>query len=302
MSDLQPKFDRTILCQADKTGLFVSRVFGMSDYFASSLESLTIPPADDFQDLLHYNQKGNLLGTTKCGSHVQTMMLNHPHKPSRHVTEDERLKKVKTELTAVKEKILTNIIQNVKDQCDTETYYFTWSGLDLQLHLSVSDKITHLKYILTLYCTTKVHIVPKYTNQKEEDTVAHTWECYEVKLEYPPKIDVSEEELSQEFEKSFQTVNRIYLTEVNNTKFAKTEVNQLNVWRTFHQNHYMEFSVVGQLIQTLIATAGNTSTLERGYTHLQMITSKRRNRMDPKKLKTLLLFAALKIHCKKPHV
>ena len=51
------------------------------------------------------------------------------------MTEDERQEKVKTELTAVKEKILTNIIQNVKDQYYTETYYFSWSGLNLQLKL-----------------------------------------------------------------------------------------------------------------------------------------------------------------------
>ena len=177
----------------------------MSDSFASSLESLTTSLADAFHYLLHFDLNGNLLGTTKCGGNVRSMMLNHPHKPSRHVTEDERLEKVKTELTAVKEKILASIIQNVKDQCETETYYFSWSGLDLQLKLSVPDRITCLKVIMTLYSTPKVHIVQKYTNQKEEDTVADTWEGYKVKLEYPPKIHVSEKELFKELEKSFQT-------------------------------------------------------------------------------------------------
>ena len=142
--------------------------------FALSLESLTTPSADAFQDLLHFDQNGNLLGTTKCGGNVHTMMLNHPHKPSRHVTKDECLERVKTELTAVKEKILTNIIQNLKDQCDPETYYFSWSGLNFQLKLSVPDRMTSLKDIITLYCTTEVHIVQKYTNQKEEDTAADT--------------------------------------------------------------------------------------------------------------------------------
>ena len=64
----------------------------------------------------------------------------------------------------------------------------------------------------------------------------------------------------------------------------------------------MEFPGVDQLIQILIATAGNLSPLERGYTHLEMITSKRRNRMDPKNLETLFLLAALKIPCKKPDI
>ena len=156
MSDLQPKFEGMFLRQADKTDLLVSRVFDMSDSFASSLESLTTPSADAFQDLLHFAQSGNLLGTTKCGANVHTIMLNHPHKPSGHVTEHERLEKVKTEVNAVKRKILTNIIQNVKDQYDIETYYFSWSGLDLQLKLSVPDRITRLKDIMTLYCA-EVH-------------------------------------------------------------------------------------------------------------------------------------------------
>ena len=123
----------------------------------------------------------------------------------------------------------------------------------------------------------------KYTNEKEEDKVAGTREGYEVNLEYPPKIDVSGVDLSKKLEKSFQTVNKLYLTELSQAKLAKREVNQLNIWQTFLQNHYLEFPEVGQLIQILLAAAGNTSPLKRGYTHRQKVTSKRRNRIDPKK-------------------
>ena len=47
------------------------------------------------------------------------------------------------------------------------------------------------------------------------------------------------------------------------------------------------------------ATAGNTSPLERGYTYLEMIASKRRNKLLPENLETLFLLAALKIPTKK---
>ena len=56
MSDLKPMFEGTFLWQADKTDLLVSRVFDISDSFASPLESLTTPSADAFQDLLHFDQ------------------------------------------------------------------------------------------------------------------------------------------------------------------------------------------------------------------------------------------------------
>ena len=78
---------------------------------------------------------------------------------------------------------------------------------------------------MTLYFIIRVYFVQKYTCQKEEYTVADTWEGYKVNLEYPPKIDVSEEELFKELEKFFQTVNRLYLTEINQAKLAKREVN-----------------------------------------------------------------------------
>ena len=64
--------------QADKTALLVSRVLDMSDSFSPSLESLTTPSSDAFQDLLHFNQNWNLLGTTKCGSNKHIIMMNHP--------------------------------------------------------------------------------------------------------------------------------------------------------------------------------------------------------------------------------
>ena len=119
----------------------------MLDPFASLVEFLTTPSADAFQDSLPFDQNGNLLGTTKCGGIIHTIMLNHPQSPCHHVTEHERFEKIKTELATVKGEFLTNITQNVKDQCNTETYYFQCSGLDLQLKSSVPDRITRLKDI-----------------------------------------------------------------------------------------------------------------------------------------------------------
>ena len=66
----------------------------------------------------------------------------------------------------------------------------------------------------------------------------------------------------KELNKSFQTVNRFYLTEVNQTKLTKREVNQLNIWRAFLQNHCMEFPGAGQLIQILIATLQETRCMK----------------------------------------
>ena len=226
-------------------------------------------------------------------------MLNHPHKPSRHITEEERLDKVKTDLLDIKEKIKTNIIQNAQEQCDAETYYYCWSGLDLSVKLSILERKERLRDTIALFCTTKIHTVQKYTNQDETKTDADTWEGYKVVLHYPPKINVTEKDLNEEFDGAMKTVNGLYMVEINQARMQKREVSQLTVWQNFLSTHYIEYPGMGQLVQIMLATAGNTSPLERGYTYLEMIASKRRNKLLPENLETLFLLAALKIPTKK---
>ena len=146
--------------------------------------------------------------------------------------------------SAVREKILTSIIQNVKNNVKHwnitfHAHCFFWSNglvvmaLDSQfrglmfktikaffkkkLKCSVPDTIACLKKIITLYCSTEVHIIQKYTNQKEEDTSAYTWQRYESKLKYLPKIAVSRKKNSK---KSLKAISGLYWTEINEVKLA----------------------------------------------------------------------------------
>ena len=50
----------------------------------------------------------------------------------------------------------------------------------------------------------------------------------------------------------------------------------------------------------MLCAAANTSPVERGYTILQMVTSKSRNRITFKNLEVLLLLETLKIPVKDP--
>ena len=142
MSNLQPKFEGTFFSvKLTKLNGCVQSVWYVR-LFHLIIEIFDKTIWRCFQDSLHFDQNGSSLGNTKCSGNVLTMMLKHPQKPSHYVTEDEPLWKVITWLTTVKEGILTNIIQNAKDKCDHETCYFSWSGLDLQMNLSVPDRIT----------------------------------------------------------------------------------------------------------------------------------------------------------------
>ena len=141
-----------------------------------------------------------------------------------------------------------------------------------------------------------------YTNTKETETKPKLWEGYLVRLHFNKKIDVkSEEEFYKQFDKSWETVNGLFMRESNSARQEKRCINQIKVWHNFLNFHFIEFPEVSQLIQIMLASAGNTSPLERGYTHLQMIASKRRNKISPANLETLFLLGTLNIPVKQPN-
>ena len=301
MADLYPQFDKGFLRKADMSNLLVSEVYNLSDSFAKSMEDdFTTPSADAFHDSLHFDDNGNLIGTTKADDKEHSMLLNHPHKPTRGVSEAARLQKVKDELDDVKTRITSNVVENVRDQCDGDTFYYCWSALDLSLKLSPQQRKDRISDVVTLFCTKKVHIVQKYTNKQETDTTDNTWEDHKVELQFPAKISVTKEELFEEFDSAIKTVNGLYIEEVNLARMQKRTIKQLNVWQKFLTGHYMEFPAFSQLVQILLTTAGNTSPVERSYTYLEMITSKRRNRILPRHLETLFLLTSLQIPVKEP--
>ena len=214
-------------------------------------------------------------------------MLNHSHKPARRMSE-ERLVKVTQDLVNVKERIRVNIIENVRSQCDSETYYYCWSGLDLKLKLSISQRKEHWKDIVSIFCTTKIFTVQKYIDANEKETEDDdSWEGFNVTLTYQPMITYGSVEVLNELDTAIKVVSSLYIKEVTQARMNKQEIKQLNVWKSFLSSHYLEFPAVGQLVQVMLSTAGNTSPLERGYTHLEMIAAKRRNHLSPEHLETL---------------
>ena len=264
-------------------------------------KSFSTPKADDFLKELKFVQpSGNLEGSIKCGENKHTMTVNHPHKRSRGLTQDERLEKLKNDLVDVKERIRANIVENVRSQCNAETFYYCWSGLDLKCKMSKEQRKGRLNDIISIFCTTKVFTVQRYTNAREEETEDDdSWEGFSVTLTYPPLIPYRSVEVLSEFDEAFKVIQSLYITEVTEARVAKREIKQLNVWKSFLSSHYLEFPAVGHLVQIMLATAGNTSPLERGYTHLEMIASKRRNHLTPAHLETLFLLTTLKIPLKK---
>ena len=61
------------------------------------------------------------------------------------------------------------------------TYFFSWSHLDLEdQETSLDDRITRLTDIIKQFSTIGIHLVSKYTNNNETETVLDLWRCFKV--------------------------------------------------------------------------------------------------------------------------
>ena len=182
--DIQPNFEKGYLRKVDKSSLLVSTVYNTVKSFASSITSVKTPSADKFKDSLRLDENVNLLADTEIKDNIPTIMLNHPHKPSRHITKEERILKIKEGLTKLKERITANIEPNILDQCGKNTFYYCWSGLDLSDKIPSDTRIECLRDVITLLCTVKVHTIGRYNDYKESEIVPDLWNGYTVSISF----------------------------------------------------------------------------------------------------------------------
>ena len=126
-----------------------------------------------------------------------------------------------------------------------------------------------------------------------------TFMFIQVNTEYPKKIDCSEEEMKKGLKEAFGALGR-WVTEINAAKFEKRQTDQLKTFQKFLSDHVLEYENTSLLVQAMLCTAPNTSPVERGYAIIQMVTSKRKNRITSKNLDVLFLLGTLKIAVKNP--
>ena len=136
-----------------------------------------------------------------------------------------------------------------------------------------------------MYGTVKVHDAPA------------TWMNYTIEVTYPARLNVTWEEFKNEFKKAWPKLTKYWLMEVN-TK--KKQASHLTCYKNFIVNESISYPNISQLLQICIALAPNTSFLERSYSKLEMICSKRRNNLSPETLETLYLLAILRIPVRDP--
>lgn len=84
-----------------------------------------------FVDNLQLDRNGNLDCTVKFGVKMHKLHLNKHRKPSRYGISEQIFQHLKGDLTDITQRIIKKPIKdNIEDQCDKNTFYKSWFGLN----------------------------------------------------------------------------------------------------------------------------------------------------------------------------
>ena len=123
LADLEKIFMKEYLRSPDTSDILASEVFTTSDSFATKVESMETPSADEFCDTLKFDQNGNLEGTLQIKGNNHNTILNRHSRQSRGRDQNLMLNDIKFKLTGLKKRLLENVTQNIKDQCDDGSWF-----------------------------------------------------------------------------------------------------------------------------------------------------------------------------------
>lgn len=103
------------------------------------------------------------------------------------------------------------------------------------------------------------------------------------------------EEAEAEFRLAWKVLPSMWLKKLNTVgkSLIDHSTAQLEVLQQFVLERACEFPLTSQLIQIMVSTSANTSPVERGYSHLEIICNKRRGNLDPKNIETLFVLSQI---------
>ena len=182
------------------------------------------------------------------------------------MSEEQRLQKIKDSLLKIQSDVLNNINDNLKDQIGEDTYFYNWSGMDMNdKSLDLDERLLRLDPLFVVFTSNRVHEVQQFrtSNEDGEDTVPFTWNGRKIYLHYKSSIDCSHDELADEMRSAWPFVSRSWLKHPNKKDH-----------RGFFESFLsgpdagIRFPNFCNFLMILLATPANTSPLERSYSGL----------------------------------
>ena len=125
---------------------------------AKRVKELPTASADNFLESSIFDKNGNLMRTLYIQGNKHDILLCHHSKPARNQGAAEKLQKIKDNMNKVKSKILSNVKDNIEDPMSESSWYYNWSGLDLELTICLNacvDKMrdhSSLHHIKVAFC------------------------------------------------------------------------------------------------------------------------------------------------------
>ena len=222
VSNIKPLFSKKFLRPSDKSNLLVSTVYNCAFSVADNIgDDFVKKSATEFLDSLQLDENGNLNSSMKTGDKMHKLCFNRHSKPSCSQNREEIVQSIKHDLTDIKQRILKNIKENIEDQCDENAFYYCWSGLDLEMKLSLQICINRLRDIFGRFCSEHIHVIQTFASpdhdQGEDPIVPDKSEDYETYLHYPPKTDCTKEELLKEMKTSWASTGKLWMGEKSKT-------------------------------------------------------------------------------------
>ena len=297
VADIHGLMHNKLLRSGDKTECLVSTAYASANATATKVTSMDCPTADKFLDSLSIDENGNLNFKEVHLETTHNLRLADSHRPNRGRSEDEKLQRIKDGLIKIKSDVLNNIHDNLKDQISEKTFFYNWSGMDLNdKSQDLEERISRLNPLFDVFTSERVHNVQKFrtANEGGNDTIPLVWNSRKIFLHYKSSIDdCSHEDLVDEMRNAWPSISRAWL-------LHKDKKNQRSFLEQFlgGPDAGIRFPNFCKFLMILLSTPANTSPLERSFSGLEMICTPRRNQLSPDHLECLYLLSSLKIPVK----
>ena len=195
---LESEFGKSYLIKLDTDDVLISEAYYTSIKFSDNLKSeFKTTLLNKFLNGVEEDEHGNLIcNLTTPNGNQHKIKLNYSHCPVRH--QEAVLSKVDQIMEAAqlrKEKIVTNLVDNIADQSQIGTAVEYASLFDFNNPIDLETRVEYLKELHAIYCISYNHTVP----QNEDDESNFKGYITTIKIKYEPKIDCTQEQIVKQF-------------------------------------------------------------------------------------------------------
>ena len=153
-------------------------VLGLSEKFVNVIQELRTLLFDQFLNSLQEDEFGNIQYQSESGLLIT---LHYSAHPVWRIGNDNKLTSIRSDLNAVKKKIINNLQENVANQSQTKSIVEFASAFDLSHRYEKNARVEYVKKLYSQYSE-------EYTYLIENNICSDSLPGYTIKITYPAKL------------------------------------------------------------------------------------------------------------------